>query len=75
MDYTAGGAKYNQSTMCITGLATVIDSLYTIKKAVFEDNLITFPELCELTKSNWEINPEITKKLGIFQNTVTAMQR
>ena len=63
MDYTAGGAKYNQSTICITGLATVIDSIYTIKKAVFEDNLITFKGLCELTKSNWETDTDMHKKI------------
>lgn len=62
-DYTAGGAKYNQSTICITGLATVIDSLYTIKKAVFEDKMLSFPRLCELTSSNWKDDPDTLKKI------------
>ena len=44
-DYTAGGAKYNNGTACCIGFATLSDSLLAIKRAVFEDKIITLSEL------------------------------
>lgn len=58
-DYSSGGAKYNRSTFCAAGLATVIDSLYTIKSLVFDKGLITFEELCDATRNNWENNEKL----------------
>jgi formate C-acetyltransferase len=53
-DYTAGGAKYNESTICACGMATLIDSLAAIKKAVYEERRISLDGLRELLASDWE---------------------
>lgn len=54
MDYTAGGAKYNISTICLCGIATLIDSLYAIKTLVFDRREISLSDFSEILLSNWE---------------------
>lgn len=54
MDAYEGGAKYNNSSLCAIGLATATDSIYTIKRMVFEDKIITLSELCKILKSDWK---------------------
>jgi pyruvate formate-lyase/glycerol dehydratase family glycyl radical enzyme len=63
MDMTQGGAKYNFASIGGRGIATTADSLLAIKKAVFEDNLISLKELNELLKSNFRGKEEIRQKL------------
>lgn len=50
-DYTA---KYNNSSVNAIGLATAVDSLIAIKKAVFEDQLLTLDEFVKILKSDWK---------------------
>ena len=63
VDYTSGGAKYNRSTFCATGLATVIDSLYAVKTAVFDKGIVSFDELSEATRNNWKDNEKLRAQL------------
>ena len=51
--YCDYSAKYCNSSVNALGLATAVDSLAAIKKAVFEDKLMTIKELTEILKSNW----------------------
>ena len=51
LDYAA---KYNSSSLNAIGLATATDSLAAIRKAVFEDHIITLDELIQTLKSNWK---------------------
>lgn len=44
MDITEGGAKYNTTMLSMLGTATLIDSLYAVKKLVFEDQRLTLKE-------------------------------
>jgi formate C-acetyltransferase len=53
-DYTAGGAKYNESTICACGMGTLIDSLVALKKAVYEEGWISLEGLRALLAGNWE---------------------
>ena len=53
MDYTAGGARYNPSGIALVGLGTVVDSLFAIRRAVFEDDRLTLDELREALAANW----------------------
>ena len=53
-DYTEGGAKYNFSTICLCGIATLADSVYAIKRLVYEDKVITLSELRRALLNNWE---------------------
>ncbi len=53
-DCTAGGAKYNSFGGTATGLATVADSLTTIKYMCFDHKLCTTRELYDAMMANWE---------------------
>lgn len=65
-DYTAGGAKYNPSTVCAFGLATLIDSLYAVKKSVYDEKLLKLGELRGILHSNWENNEPLRHKLIVY---------
>jgi len=54
MDCTAGGCKYNGYGGTATGLATLADSLSTIKYLCFDKNLATTRELYDAWIANWE---------------------
>lgn len=54
--YCANGAKYNNSSLNALGIATFADSLYAIKKLVFDDKRFTLAEFTEILKNNWADN-------------------
>lgn len=54
--YCDYAAKYNNSSLNAIGLATTVDSLAAIRKAVYEDKLLTLERLCEILRSNWKDN-------------------
>ena len=62
-DYTAGGAIYNFSSITAYGFATLVDSLYNIKKVVYEEKLMTMPELIQILSSNFRRQEELRQKL------------
>jgi formate C-acetyltransferase len=66
-DVTRGGAKYNTSGTSNIGLADVTDSLMVIKKLVYDEKKLTFPELKKAVDSDFNGYPEI---LSIVQNRV-----
>jgi formate C-acetyltransferase len=53
-DCTAGGCKYNGYGGTATGLATLADSLSTIKYMCFDKKLLTTKELYDAWLANWE---------------------
>ena len=60
VDVFAGfGAKYNNTSICGIGLATVVDSLMAVKKLVYDDKTMTLHELSELMKNNWAGNEKL----------------
>jgi formate C-acetyltransferase len=62
-DYTAGGAVYNFSSITAYGFATLVDSLYNIKKVVYEEKLKSLPELIKILNSNFRGQREFRQKL------------
>lgn len=62
-DAYCGGAKYNNSSICIFGIATIADELIAIKKAVYEDKIVTLAELKSILKNNWENNEQLRKTM------------
>ena len=52
--YVNNTAKYNNSSLNAIGLATAADSLYAIRRAVFEDKTLTLEELVDTLRSNWQ---------------------
>jgi formate C-acetyltransferase len=54
LSYLEGGAVYNVVSPHIGGLADTANSLYAIKKAVYDEKKLTLNELCAVLKTNWE---------------------
>lgn len=52
--YLEGGPVYNVISPHIGGLADTVNSLYAIKKLVFEEKRLTFREFMAILKENWE---------------------
>ncbi|MHA1372538.1 MAG: pyruvate formate lyase family protein, partial [Promethearchaeota archaeon] len=71
------GAKYNSSGIAFIALADLIDSLYAIKKLVFEEKRLTLKEFVDVLKSNYESRPDILaivrNKLEHFGNGVESV--
>jgi formate C-acetyltransferase len=62
-DYVCGGAKYNFSSITAYGFATLVDSLYNIKKVVYEEKLLTLHQLINILNSNFEDQEVFRQKL------------
>lgn len=61
-DCMYGGAKYNSSGGTATGLATIADSLTTIRYMVFDKKLCTARELYDAVMANWEGYDELRQR-------------
>jgi pyruvate formate-lyase/glycerol dehydratase family glycyl radical enzyme len=54
LDLTKGGAVYNSTGVQYIGFGNVVDSLYAIKKAVYEDGTVTLPDLAAWLSDDWD---------------------
>ena len=54
LDVTRGGAVYNSTGVQFMGFANVVDSLYALKKAVFEDRRFGIAELAGWLATDWQ---------------------
>ncbi|MBE6597630.1 MAG: hypothetical protein E7641_08190 [Ruminococcaceae bacterium] len=54
LSYLEGGPIYNVNSPHIGGLADTVNSLYAIKKLVFDDKKVGFSDLMRILKNNWE---------------------
>ncbi|MGI6231026.1 MAG: formate C-acetyltransferase/glycerol dehydratase family glycyl radical enzyme [Tractidigestivibacter sp.] len=52
-DITSGGARYNPSGVQGVGTANLADSLYVIKKVVFEEKAMSWGHLLQILDRNW----------------------
>lgn len=52
-DITEGGARYRIFSPLLTGISTAADSLYVIKRLVFEENRIGIDELVTALSTDW----------------------
>ena len=62
-DYSAGGAKYNPGTVGMVGLATLVDSLYAIKKVVFDEGLMSYSQLLDVLSRNWVGSEQVRQRM------------
>ncbi|MHA2268439.1 MAG: pyruvate formate lyase family protein [Promethearchaeota archaeon] len=62
-DYTEGGAQYNFSSITAYGFATLVDSMFNIKKLVYDEKIITLPKLIEILNSNFSEHEELRQQL------------
>jgi pyruvate-formate lyase len=74
IDVTKGGAIYNSTGVQYMGFANVADSLYSIKKAVFEDKTVKIGDLAKWMAEDWddaeEMQAYFLKKLPKYGNDV-----
>ena len=54
LDISQGGAKYNHYGITTVGLANTVNSLYNIKKLVFEEKKYSLNELNKMRKNNFK---------------------
>lgn len=54
LDLTRGGAVYNSTGVQLIGFSNVVDSLYAVKKAVFEDRVLSPGELAACLADDWD---------------------
>jgi len=62
-DYVCGGAKYNFSSITAYGFATLVNSLYNIKKFIYEDKVMDLSEFIEVLNSNFKEKEDFRQKL------------
>jgi formate C-acetyltransferase len=69
-----GGAKYNSSGIAFIGMSDLIDSLYAIKKLVYNEKKVSFNELVEILNSDFRKRPDLYRyvrnKLDHFGNDI-----
>lgn len=53
-DFSQGGAHYNNYGLTSVSLSNTVNSLYNVKKLVFEENKFTLSELNDLRKDNFK---------------------
>lgn len=63
LSYREGGPVYHVVSPHIGGLPDVANSLYAIKKAVYDDKLVTLAEFMQILRDNWENAEELRKKI------------
>jgi len=54
LSYLEGGPIYNVNSPHIGGLADTVNSLYAIKKLIYDEKKLTFAHLLNILKNNWE---------------------
>lgn len=64
-DVTQGGAQYDLSGISfINSIANLVDSLYVIKKLIFEEQVLTFKDLLNFIDNNFENSMDIFGKIN-----------
>ncbi len=53
LDLTKGGAVYNSTGVQFMGFSNVVDSLYAVKKAVFDDGQVSIEDLVSWLAEDW----------------------
>jgi pyruvate formate-lyase/glycerol dehydratase family glycyl radical enzyme len=62
-DYVTGGAKYNLSSITGYGFATLVDSLHHIKKVVYDEKMLSLPDLIKILNSDFAGQESLRQKL------------
>jgi formate C-acetyltransferase len=62
-DYNAGGARYNNRFIQAVGIGTITDSLAAIQRVVYEDGMLTLPDLLSAMEANFEGHEALRQRL------------
>jgi formate C-acetyltransferase len=58
-DVSAGGARYNSVSLSMVGAATFIDSLYAVKRMVYDEKRLSLGELWKILSDDWQGNENL----------------
>ncbi len=59
LSYLEGGPIYNLQSLHIGGIIDVVNSLYVIKKVVYDDKIMTLPAFLSVLDKDWENQEEL----------------
>ena len=59
LDWRAGGADYHDGMVDVVGFTTCIDSLFAIKRIVFDENRLSLRELVDVLGADWKGNESL----------------
>ena len=62
-DIKNGGARYKETDFQASSLANAVDSLFSIKKVVFENKELTLEEFREIIKDDWENSEDLRQEI------------
>lgn len=65
-DIYAGGAKYNNSSVNAYGIASYVDSMLAVKRAVYDERIIDFNTLADILDKNWQGEEALRRKIQRF---------
>ncbi len=72
LDMEAGGARYNWIMPSFVGMANLVDSLYALRRVVYEEKRMTLPELQMILEANFEghesLRDELLNRLPKYGN-------
>lgn len=78
-DCTDSGAHYNTTGLVAVGTATVADSLYAVKKTVYEDKRLSLRQFVEVLQNNFEgeeaLRQYIMQRLPKFGNDIDEVDQ
>ena len=52
-DAYSGGAKYNNTSISVFGIADIVDSVISVKKTVFDDKVMSYDDFCSIVNNDW----------------------
>lgn len=58
-DLSAGGARYNSISLSMVGAATFVDSLYAVKRIVYDEKRMGLGELWDTLSNDWQGNESL----------------
>jgi len=58
-DATEGGAKYSTTALSLVGAATLVDSIYSVKRLVFDEKKLTMAALLEVLDKDYAGSEEL----------------
>lgn len=64
LSYNEGGPIYTVCSPHIGGLADTVNSLYAIKKAVFEEKILSLADLMAVLRENWENDEALRRQIA-----------
>jgi len=58
-DATEGGVKYPTTALSMLGTATLVDSIYAVKRLVFDDKKLSLADFVKILNENYENNEQL----------------